>query len=123
MSQALRSIGFDQKLVQCLHEVVAAVLHLGQVSFVAEGDTCSVTDANVLRNAADLLGEERRCIGRWQGKKPCCATDGPCYHLLSALLISLVARPSGIDANELEKALTSRTVAAHGEVYETKLVK
>jgi len=82
--EAMQKIGFDDALMQCLHEVVAAVLHLGQLRFEAEGEASKITTKDVLQNVASLLG---------------------------------------VDVAELHKALTSRTVAAHGEVYHTKLTQ
>ncbi|EGD77448.1 myosin IB [Salpingoeca rosetta] len=82
VTTAMRTIGFDDAFIECVHKLVAAALHLGQVAFTPNGALCVCVSVSVSVSV---------CLS-------VCTTK-------DALL----------------KALTTRVVAARGEVIETPL--
>lgn len=55
--KAMQDIGFSAETESMLHNIVAAVLHLGQIEFQAQGDTCTVRNPDAAKTVADLLGQ------------------------------------------------------------------
>lgn len=60
LKEAFKAVGFAKKAVASIFQVLAAILHLGNVEFVVDrnrnADSAVVKNSHVLETAADLLG-------------------------------------------------------------------
>ncbi len=68
MREALHTLGFsdDQQMGVC--QVLAAILHIGNIEAVAESDddACQIDQSDCsLETAARLLGVDRRALHKW----------------------------------------------------------
>ncbi|EDQ88552.1 uncharacterized protein MONBRDRAFT_8881 [Monosiga brevicollis MX1] len=81
-SEAMQSIGFDPEVQKTVWNIVASVLHLGNLSFEKVGDNCKLVNSEHVRSICQLLD---------------------------------------LQQPELEAALTTRVVAARGEVVKKPL--
>ncbi|XP_025971791.1 unconventional myosin-Ig [Dromaius novaehollandiae] len=61
VDDAMAVIGFTPEEISSVYKILAAILHLGNVAFVAEGETAAVADAGLLAVLAELTatGPER----------------------------------------------------------------
>uniref|UniRef100_A0A8C6ZZF2 Myosin IG n=1 Tax=Nothoprocta perdicaria TaxID=30464 RepID=A0A8C6ZZF2_NOTPE len=56
VEEAMAVIGFTPEEISSVHKILAAILHLGNVAFVAEGETAAVADEGLLATLAELTG-------------------------------------------------------------------
>ncbi|NWX93790.1 MYO1G protein, partial [Nothoprocta pentlandii] len=56
VEEAMAVIGFTPEEISSVHKILAAILHLGNVAFVAEGETAAVADEGLLAALAELTG-------------------------------------------------------------------
>ncbi|KAK2191130.1 hypothetical protein NP493_59g02001 [Ridgeia piscesae] len=55
VNNAMKAVGFSNDDIESIWKMVAAVLHLGNLDFVEEGEEARVKDHGVLKNVAKLL--------------------------------------------------------------------
>nr|XP_033787810.1 unconventional myosin-Ig [Geotrypetes seraphini] len=61
---AMQVIGFSQEEIGSIHQILAAILHLGNVFFVADGDVAEVEDKELIHYIAELTSTEPGCLLR-----------------------------------------------------------
>ncbi|XP_030052562.1 unconventional myosin-Ig [Microcaecilia unicolor] len=61
---AMQVIGFSQEEIGSIHRILAAILHLGNMSFVEDGDTAEIEDKDLIYYIAELTSTEPDCLLR-----------------------------------------------------------
>ncbi|KAM8946438.1 unconventional myosin-Id isoform 2-T2 [Pelodytes ibericus] len=62
VSDAMKVIGFKPEEIQTAQKILAAILHLGNLKFVVDGDTPVIENGKVLSVIADLLGSKTELV-------------------------------------------------------------
>ncbi|XP_068118869.1 unconventional myosin-Id isoform X2 [Hyperolius riggenbachi] len=58
VSEAMKVIGFRPEEIQTVHKILAAILHLGNLKFVMDGDATLIENSKIVSVVADLLGSK-----------------------------------------------------------------
>ncbi|CAH2302747.1 unconventional myosin-Id [Pelobates cultripes] len=62
VAEAMKVIGFKQEEIQTVYKILAAILHLGNLKFVVDGDTTMIENGKVVSVVADLLGSKSELL-------------------------------------------------------------
>uniref|UniRef100_A0A8C5Q6D7 Myosin ID n=1 Tax=Leptobrachium leishanense TaxID=445787 RepID=A0A8C5Q6D7_9ANUR len=62
VAEAMKVIGFKPEELQTVYKILAAILHLGNLKFVADGDATLIENTKVVSLVADLLGSKNELV-------------------------------------------------------------
>ncbi|XP_053308987.1 unconventional myosin-Id isoform X2 [Spea bombifrons] len=62
VSDAMKVIGFKPEEIQTVYKILAAILHLGNLKFVVDGDTPLIENGKIVSVVADLLGSKAELL-------------------------------------------------------------